>query len=106
MSKSTTPATVEAVKAPAVEAVKGPIRVKANTRGYAFFKKLKGCPDLSTVKLSTVNGIPGDPIQEILLNEGTDAGNMLRRGYIAVGPSAEVEVEFKKNSILITPVVE
>ena len=105
MSESTKTAEVVEVKAPAVE--KAPVtRVKADSRGYAFFKKLTSAPDFSALKTVEFRGEAGSAIQEIVFNGEQDAGNMLRKGYINIGPNAEADVEVTKDRMLITPVVE
>jgi len=84
--------------------------VLSNDRGYAFLKKVEGCPDMSGTKSMDVH-------QE---KEGTKTtftffaeddkgkkkvGNMVRNGYLQVsellGKSATLSVEFKNDGKII-----
>jgi len=99
MSKSTKETAV-ATKAEA----KSSNVIKANSRGYAFFKKVAGCPDLSGLKKAEVKGEVGTPEQTVIAGKGEDAGNMLRKGYICIGPNAKAAVEFHGSRIEFAPV--
>lgn len=78
--------------------------VKADSRGYAYLGKLEGAPNFKELKAATRLGEPGTPIQAIEFT-GEKPSNMLRKGYVAVGANAEVEVEFTEKGIEITPTV-
>jgi hypothetical protein len=80
--------------------------VKADSRGYAYLGKLEGAPDFSKLSKAARLGQPGTPIQALDFNGEGKPNNMLKKGYVAVGANAEVEVEFKANGIEITPMVE
>jgi hypothetical protein len=80
--------------------------VKADSRGYAYLGKLEGAPDFSKVANFERIGEPGTAIQEITLNHGKPATFMITKGYVAIGPNAEAEVEFKGDRIEITPKVD
>jgi hypothetical protein len=82
------------------------ITVKASKRGYAYLGKLEGAPDFKKLTHATRNGEAGTPIQEIVINGEKKATSMIRRGYVAIGPNVEAEVEFAVDRVTITPVVE
>jgi hypothetical protein len=77
-----------------------------SSRGYIFLGNLEGAPDFKTLGKATRLGEAGTSLQEVKF-DGTEAPSaMLKKGYIAVGPNAEVEVEFSPKGILITPAVD
>ena len=81
-------------------------KLVAGTRGYIFLGNLEGAPDFSKLTKATRIGEVGTAIQEVKFDGEEAAHSMLKKGYIAVGPLAEVEVEFTPKGIIITPDVD
>ena len=74
-----------------------------STRGYIFLGNLEGAPDFSKLGKATHLGQAGTSLQEVKFDGEKSATAMLKRGYIAVGAGAEVEVEINDKGIFITP---
>ena len=79
------------------------LTVKADSRGYAYLGKLEGAPDFSALTNAERHGEPGTAIQEVILSGDKPASNMLKKGYLAIGPNATAEVEFANGRITVTP---
>ena len=78
-------------------------KLVAGSRGYIFLGSLEGAPDFSKLGKVTKLGQAGSAIQKVEFNGESKPGNMLQKGYIAVGPYATVEVEINSKGISITP---
>ena len=74
-----------------------------SSRGYIFLGNLEGAPDFKALGKATRLGEAGTSIQEVKFDGAEEATAMLKKGYIAVGPGAEVEVEFTNKGFIITP---
>ena len=78
-------------------------KLVGSSRGYIFLGNLEGAPDFSKLGKATHLGQAGTSLQEVKFDGEKSATAMLKRGYIAVGAGAEVEVEFTGKGIVITP---
>ena len=78
-------------------------KLTAGSRGYIFLGSIEGAPDFSKLGKVTKLGQAGSAIQEVKFEGESKPGNMLQKGYLAVGPYAEVEVEIDSKGIRVTP---
>jgi hypothetical protein len=76
--------------------------VKANSRGYAFLGKVKGAPDFSKIKTAEIDYDDNGNCVAKLGKGNVDAGQMLRRGYLHIGPNKTKKITFGKNLIKVS----
>jgi Fe2+ or Zn2+ uptake regulation protein len=84
--------------------------VMSNDRGYAFLRKIDGCPDLSKTKSMDVHQVKDKTETTFTFfekeEEGkTRAGNMVKNGYLQVseylGKTQVLSAVFKKNGQIV-----